>query len=1231
MNHGSTLRGGVRRLPQLIFYKPLATLLAILMAPAFSWIGSDGAQRGSSAFQAHAQTASGCGSGTNTLIQNYCGTSTTFSGYNLYHNDLVQLETDSIDAYLGAHNLPASDSTVIYGYGRADLRDSIRAYMMATLLGIISKPASSRSAHEETLYSWLQLLVQQNEIALYTAAYNNYLLWQSDPCKFALESTLATAYNISYNGAPFCGNGLNQVFTGPPVPAPSYFLAYGLEQGYEQWGKQCPITNSCGQLPILPDMTAKLDTIVGLTVDAEGVLAGALGSLLYTNLAAAQAAFLAGFQQVPAVSNAGNAIGESSYFTDGAVVDEIGLATTVLVPVTIVLVAAAIGVDVGFQTFNNQNMLDQLNDLQNQLTAAQNTLPDLNAFASDSTGLGLLKLENTLITQTLRTNLDGTMTDQPATATLPVHQTGTDLNFQHQSGQTSPTLSYVGWNGENWTAQTWGGWFVQTCAKGPQLDTQMTGTCGQTDSISADLDFIDWSFWESYEAGGNEQARFTASRFHDVDYLGNTREKFSISRTGGPLVDGKTSISTTAGTLNLENCPAGAGGVSPGPYTSNSTVCWGYVSNQIPIVLANLTAATGAFDLINLVDGVLPAFSGPTNITFDVGVASSQTVSVAGTPAPTGCVSSTNLPNSFTVGGKSIGYLQQFGCNYQDLGSNFQVSFNGATLLPGTYSLTVQFSSSVGTTTQTYTINVASTLGIVSAGTMSVTPGVPTSFTVVATGSPTPKLTVDPLFAPYLNGLTFNDNGNGTATINGTYASLLAGACTHVTPGPSGANCGIIATTYNSNHTIKAQVEQQFGINVVPAAAATLASHGATWTTGVANQTQLSATGAVTPISWCFGNGQTNEPYPLPCTSTPPFSWLTLTDNGNGTATLSGTPPVGTSGKIGLNIVPAAQYSYASSGKYILNMTNAPVFANPGSTTFTVGSSGSFTVSSTEGAISLANSLAAGLLFSSSGNSGTISGTPAAGTGGQYGLLLTAADGALGSATQNLVLNINEMPFITSPPVATFFVGVPGSFDVTTTGYPSTSNQPFSASQPLATLAAMHFQGTGLPASLSTSNLNAEGFLTGTLDISGKPLSTDAGTYTYSLQVNNGIGVAYQDLSVRVLPFTPTAPVTLLPQVGLSLDRNKNIVLSVVLSNGGSSTAENVQVTSAKFTSTGGSVTPTAINPATSVSIPSATSATFNLVCPNTIGFTGSNVATYTISVSYSGGTLTFSGRTLII
>jgi len=56
-------------------------------------------------------------------------------------------------------------------------------------------------------------------------------------------------------------------------------------------------------------------------------------------------------------------------------------------------------------------------------------------------------------------------------------------------------------------------------------------------------------------------------------------------------------------------------------------------------------------------------------------------------------------------------------------------------------------------------------------------------------------------------------------------------------------------------------------------------------------------------------------------------------------------------------------------------------------------------------------------------------------------------------------------------------------------------------------------------------------------------------------------------------------------------------------------------------------VTPAAIDPASGVSIPSASSATFNLVFPNTVGFSFQTLGTYTISAAYSGGTLNFSGR----
>ena len=184
---------------------------------------------------------------------------------------------------------------------------------------------------------------------------------------------------------------------------------------------------------------------------------------------------------------------------------------------------------------------------------------------------------------------------------------------------------------------------------------------------------------------------------------------------------------------------------------------------------------------------------------------------------------------------------------------------------------------------------------------------------------------------------------------------------------------------------------------------------------------------------------------------------LFIVDNGNGTATLSGTPPVGTSGPVTVNIVAGAADSLAGSTPYTITVTNAPLFTSANTATFTAGTAGSFTISSTEGNISLATTLPSGLMFNSSGSTATISGTPAALTGGQYPLSLTVDAGSLGSATQSLLLNINEAAALISPPVVTFFAGKPGSFNVTTTGYPST------ATQPSPTSPGMHFTTTGLP------------------------------------------------------------------------------------------------------------------------------------------------------------------------
>jgi len=142
------------------------------------------------------------------------------------------LESDAVNAYLGLHNLPATDAHIIYDYSRADLRNAIRGMMFDALLGIIETPASQRTPHQQSLYNWLQSLVQQNEIAEYTLAINQFNAWQNDPCTFTLDPQIATEYGISYDGTPFCFAGLNTLFGGPPVPAESYFIAYGLKHSY---------------------------------------------------------------------------------------------------------------------------------------------------------------------------------------------------------------------------------------------------------------------------------------------------------------------------------------------------------------------------------------------------------------------------------------------------------------------------------------------------------------------------------------------------------------------------------------------------------------------------------------------------------------------------------------------------------------------------------------------------------------------------------------------------------------------------------------------------------------------------------------------------------------------------------------------------------------------------------------------------------------------------------------
>src|SRR4029077_2315759 len=112
-------------------------------------------------------------------------------------------------------------------------------------------------------------------------------------------------------------------------------------------------------------------------------------------------------------------------------------------------------------------------------------------------------------------------------------------------------------------------------------------------------------------------------------------------------------------------------------------------------------------------------------------------------------------------------------------------------------------------------------------------------------------------------------------------------------------------------------------------------------------------------------------------------------------------------------------------------------------TTFTVGTAGSFTVRATGSptpSLSETGALPSGVTFKDNGNgTGTLSGTPASGTGGTYELTFTASNGVGNAASQSFTLKVKQTPAITSANNTTYTLGAAGSFTVTTTGSPTPS------------------------------------------------------------------------------------------------------------------------------------------------------------------------------------------------
>jgi hypothetical protein len=97
---------------------------------------------------------------------------------------------------------------------------------------------------------------------------------------------------------------------------------------------------------------------------------------------------------------------------------------------------------------------------------------------------------------------------------------------------------------------------------------------------------------------------------------------------------------------------------------------------------------------------------------------------------------------------------------------------------------------------------------------------------------------------------------------------------------------------------------------------------------------------------------------------------------------------------------------------FTISINQAPTITRANATSFTVGTAGTFTVTTTglpvpslmRGGVGLPT----GVTFTDNGNgTGTLSGTPAAGTGGTYALTFTATNAAGSSPAQAFTLAVN--------------------------------------------------------------------------------------------------------------------------------------------------------------------------------------------------------------------------------
>ncbi len=141
--------------------------------------------------------------------------------------NIHQFESDTLKAYLSLYNLPNSDADVafFYQYAHTDLRVSFRSYLLMRIIDLgLTAP---QTPAEADFFNWFRDRLWRHQKRMYQSAVDDKNAWQNDRCGWKPDQDVANAYGIHYIA---CVG--TQVFN--TAPTKDYFLTAARKREFDQ-------------------------------------------------------------------------------------------------------------------------------------------------------------------------------------------------------------------------------------------------------------------------------------------------------------------------------------------------------------------------------------------------------------------------------------------------------------------------------------------------------------------------------------------------------------------------------------------------------------------------------------------------------------------------------------------------------------------------------------------------------------------------------------------------------------------------------------------------------------------------------------------------------------------------------------------------------------------------------------------------------------------------------------